>query len=99
MFSRRRKYLPEANVYGLIGGIPKTFGGRTGVCLQRADAFAELDGRHVEILTLSPRNDGPEALTARLRGEGRIGKKVTIRSVWADLQRASPHDLAQIASH
>ena len=99
MFSRRKKYLPEATVYGLIGGIPKTFGGRTGVCLQRADAFAELDGRHVEILTLSPRNDDPEALTARLRGEGRIGKKVTVRSVWADLQRASPHDLAQIASH
>ncbi len=99
MFSRRKKYLPEATVYGLIGGIPKTFGGRTGVCLQRADAFAELDGRHVEILTLSPRNDDPEALTARLRGEGRIGKKVTIRSVWADLRRASPHDLAQIASH
>ncbi|MGZ1490038.1 glycosyltransferase [Brevibacterium sediminis] len=99
MFSRRKKYLPEATVYGLIGGIPKTFGGRTGVCLQRADAFAELDGRHVEILTLSPRNDDPEALTARLRGEGRIGKKVTVRSVWADLRRASPHDLAQIASH
>ena len=99
MFSRRKKYLPEATVYGLIGGIPKTFGGRTGVCLQRADAFAELDGRHVEILTLSPRNDDPEALTARLRGEGRIGRKVTVRSVWADLKRASPHDLAQIASH
>lgn len=99
MFSQRKKYLPDATVYGLIGGIPETFGGRTGVCLQRADAFAELDSRHVEILTLSPRNDDPEALTARLRGEGRIGKRVTVRNVWADLKRASPHELAQIASH
>lgn len=99
MFSRRGRYLPEASVYGLIGGIPKMFGGRTSVCLQRADAFAELDRRRVEILTLSPNNDDPESLTARLRREGRIGKRVTIRSVWADLKRAAPHDLARLAAH
>lgn len=99
MFSRREKYLPDATVYGLIGGIPETFGGRTSACLQRADAFAELDNRRVEILTLSPRNNDPEALTARLRDEGRIGKRVTVRNVWADLKRAAPHDLARIAAH
>lgn len=99
MFSRREKYLPDATVYGFIGGIPETFGGRTSACLQRADAFAELDNRRVEILTLSPRNDDPEALTARLRDEGRIGTRVTVRNVWADLKRAAPHDLARIAAH
>ena len=50
------KLLPTATIYGMIGGIPETFGGRTGVCLQRANALAELDGRDIEILTLSPAN-------------------------------------------
>lgn len=100
MFIRRGKYLPNATIYGLIGGIPESFGGRTSACLQRANAFAELDDRHVEILTLSPNNGAdPEALTTRLREEGRIGRKVTIRNVWADLRRANAQDLAQIAAH
>lgn len=99
MFSKRERYLPDATVYGLIGGIPENFGGRTSACLQRADAFAELDRRYVEILTLSPRNVAPEALTSRLRDEGRIGNRVTIRNVWADLKRAGFHDLARIAAH
>lgn len=99
MFKRER-YFPEASIYGLIGGIPETFGGRTSVCLQRANAFAELDDRHIEILTLSPKNGvDTEALTERLREEGRIGNRVTIRNVWSDLRHADLHDLAQIAGH
>ncbi len=97
---RRKPVLPDVPIYGFIGGIPETFGGRTGVCLQRAQAFAELDNRRMEILTLSPSHGiEPEALTRRLRQEGRIGEKVTIRNIWADLRRASDDDLRQIAGH
>lgn len=99
MFKRDR-YFPEASIYGLIGGIPEHFGGRTSVCLQRANAIAELDDRHIEILTLSPKNGvDTEALTARLREEGRIGNRVTIRNVWGDLRHADAHDLSQIAGN
>src|SRR5699024_647810 len=38
-------------------------------------------------------------LTSRLRDEGGIGNRVTIRDVWADLKRAGFHDLARIAAH
>lgn len=97
---KRNRYFPKASIYGLIGGIPETFGGRTSVCLQRANAIAELDERHVEILTLSPKNGvDTEALTERLRGEGRIGNRVTIRNVWADLRHADAHNLSQIAGN
>lgn len=100
MFKQRRDYMPDATIYGLIGGIPETFGGRTGVCLQRAEAFAELGDRHVEVLTMSPANGvDPEALTTRLRAEGRIGKRVTIRNVWSDLRRADDRALAEISNH
>lgn len=97
---KRDQHFPEASIYGLIGGIPEAFGGRTSVCLQRANAIAELDDRHIEILTLSPKNGvDTEGLTERLREEGRIGNRVTIRNVWSDLRRADSHDLAQIAGH
>lgn len=97
---KNNKLLPTASIYGLIGGIPETFGGRTSVCLQRANAFAELDERDIVILTLSPANGvAPEALTDRLRNEGRIGQRVTVRNVWADLRRATTDDLATIASY
>lgn len=100
MFNRRESGLPDATIYCLIGGIPETFGGRTSACLQRANAFAELDKRHVEVLTLSPANGiNPQALTNRLRDEGKIGKRVTIRSIWGDLMRAEPDVLAQLATH
>lgn len=97
---KRNRLFPKASIYGLIGGIPETFGGRTSVCLQRANAIAELDERHVEILTLSPKNGvDTQALTERLREEGRIGNRVTIRNVWADLRHADAHDLLQIAGN
>lgn len=100
MFKQRRDYLPDATIYGLIGGIPETFGGRTGVCLHRAQKFAELSDRHVEVLTLSPANGvDPEALTKKLLAEGKIGKRVTIRNIWSDLRRADDRALAEISNH
>lgn len=96
---KRKKLLPDIPIYGFIGGIPETFGGRTGVCLQRANTFAELDNRDVEILTLSPGHGvKPEDVTQKLRDEGRIGQRVTIRNFWADLRRASDDDLRAIAA-
>ncbi|WP_262778377.1 glycosyltransferase [Brevibacterium permense] len=92
--------LPDVPIYGFIGGIPESFGGRTGVCLQRANTFAELDDRDVEILTLSPAHShDPEAVTQRLRDEGRIGDRVTIRNFWADLRRASDEDLRLMSKY
>lgn len=97
---RTGQLLPQVPIYGFIGGIPETFGGRTGVCLQRANAFAELDKRYIEILTLSPKHGvNPEALTERLRDEGRIGERVSIRNVWADLRRASDDELRLFAAN
>ena len=97
---RRKPVLPDVPIYGFIGGIPETFGGRTAVCLQRAHAFAELGHRKMEILTLSPAHGiEPEVLTARLRREGRIGENVTIRNIWADLRRAGDAELIQIVAH
>lgn len=95
---RRDVDLPDIPIYGLIGGIPKIFGGRTSVCLQRANTFAELGRRNVEILTLSPAHGShPERLEARLRRERRIGKHVKIRNVWADLRRANDEELRRLA--
>lgn len=91
--------LPELPIYGLINGIPETFGGRTGVCLRRANTFAELGQKTIEILTLTPNHPTePEELTDRLRREGRIGKRVRIRNVWTDLRRASDEQLRELAS-
>lgn len=91
-------FLPDLPVYGLINGIPQTFGGRTSVCLRRANTFAELGERDIEILTLSPNHPtGPEELTDRLRREGRIGERVRIRNIWADLRRASDEQLRELA--
>lgn len=96
----RRPLLPQVPIYGFIGGIPETFGGRTSVCLQRANAFAEIDDRRVEILTLSPKHaTDPESLTARLRQEGRIGDKVEIRNVWADIRRATDEQLRRLTAN
>lgn len=94
---KKKPFLPDVPIYGFIGGIPDTFGGRTGACLQRANAFAELDGREMEILTLSPAHGtDPEALTSRLRLQGWIGDRVSIRNIWSDLRRASDTDLNRI---
>lgn len=95
---KRKTLLPDVPIYGFIGGIPETFGGRTGVCLQRANAFAESSSRDIQILTLSPAHGvDPDALTARLRQEGRIGSRVKVRNIWADLRLASASDLKSIS--
>lgn len=93
------RLLPDVPIYGLIGGIPEAFGGRTSVCINRANAFAELDGRDMEILTFSPAHGvDPEAVTRRLQADGRIGDRVRIRNIWADLRRATDNQLRTLSA-
>lgn len=90
-----RGVLPEGNYFTLIWSVPSEFGGMTTVSLERSNAFARLDRRRVEILTLSPelryRNR-----TAELRAEGRISRSVRIRNLWQDLANWSNRKLRQV---
>lgn len=56
----------------------------TTVALERSSAFARLDNRSVEILTLSPEMKGQNR-GRELRAEGRIDRRVTVRNLWDDL--------------
>lgn len=87
--------LPEGNYYTLTWSVPPEFGGMTTVVLERSSAFARLDRRRVEILTLSPalryRNRAAE-----LRAEGRISRSVRIRNLWRDLATWSDRKLRRV---
>lgn len=90
-----RGMLPEGHYYTLVWSVPSEFGGMTTVVLERSNAFAKLDRRRVEILTLSPalryRNR-----TAELRAEGRISRLIRIRNLWQDLATWSDRKLQQV---
>lgn len=76
--------LPEGNYYTFTWGIAEEFGGMTTVVLERSSAFAKVDNRRVEILTLSPEmKDGTRE--KELRSKGHLDRRVKIRNVWADL--------------
>lgn len=82
---RRQPILPEGRLYGLLWGIPPEFGGMTSAALQRASAFAEVDKRVVEILTLSPRMN-PKRRRSALLASKKIGRRVHIRNLWSELR-------------
>lgn len=92
---RREPLLPDGRLYGLLWGIPEEFGGMTRVALQRASSFAEVDGRVVEILTLTPRMT-PRRRRAALRASKSISRRVRIRNLWADLRRMSNRQLREL---
>lgn len=99
MFGRPKKLLPDVQIYGFIGPIPESYGGRTGACFQRTSAFADLDNRFLEILNVSPAHavDVGE-LNARLHDDGRLSTRVTLRNVWNDLRTMSPDLIADFAT-
>lgn len=79
-----RGFLPEGRYFTLTWGIGYDYGGMTTVALERSSAFARLDNRSVEILTLSPEMKGQNR-GRELRAEGRIDRRVTVRNLWDDL--------------
>ncbi|AZU01609.1 hypothetical protein CXR29_13640 [Brevibacterium linens] len=56
----------------------------TTVALERSSAFARLDNRRVEILTLSPEMKGRDR-ERELHEAGTLDRKVKIRNLWQDL--------------
>lgn len=76
--------LPEGHYFTFTWGIADEFGGMTTVALERSSAFASVDNRRVDILTLSPEMKD-KTREKQLRAEGRIDRRVRIRNVWADL--------------
>lgn len=67
----------------------------TTVALERSSAFARLDNRHVEILTLSPEMKGLDR-ERELRVAGSIDRKVKVRNLWQDLTSWSDRKLRRM---
>ena len=67
----------------------------TTVALERSSAFARLDNRHVEILTLSPEMKGLDR-ERELREAGAIDRRVKIRNLWQDLTTWSDRKLRRM---
>ena len=67
----------------------------TTVALERSSAFARLDNRRVEILTLSPEMKGLDR-ERELRVAGSIDRKVKVRNLWQDLTSWSDRKLRRM---
>lgn len=90
-----RGLLPEGNYFTLTWTIGYDYGGMTTVALERSSAFARLDNRHVEILTLSPEMKGLDR-ERELREAGAIDRRVKIRNLWQDLTTWSDRKLQRM---
>lgn len=90
-----RGLLPKGSYFTLTWTIGYDFGGMTTVALERSSAFARLDNRSVEILTLSPEMKGQNR-GRELRAEGRIDRRVTVRNLWDDLTSWSDRKLRRM---
>lgn len=90
-----RGLLPEGRYFTLTWTIGYDFGGMTTVALERSSAFARLDNRRVEILTLSPEMKGRDR-ERELHEAGTLDRKVKIRSLWQDLTSWSDRKLRRM---
>ena len=90
-----RGRLPEGSHYTLTWGIGYDFGGMTTVSLERSSAFARVDNRRVDILTLSPELKGRDR-ERELRDEGRIDRRVKGHNLWQDLTTWSDRKLRRM---
>ncbi|WP_025779209.1 glycosyltransferase [Brevibacterium sp. VCM10] len=90
-----RGILPEGRYYTLTWGITDDFGGMTTVSLERSSAFARLDNRTVEILTLSPELKGRDR-QRELRVADRIDRRVKVSNLWQDLTAWSDRKLRRM---
>lgn len=90
-----RGRLPEGSYYTLTWGIGYDFGGMTTVSLERSSAFARVDNRSVDIVTLSPEMKGRDR-ERELRDEGRIDRRVRVRNLWQDLTTWSDRNLRRM---
>jgi poly(glycerol-phosphate) alpha-glucosyltransferase len=90
-----RGLLPEGRYYTLTWAIGYDFGGMTTVALERSSAFARLDNRRVDILTLGPemKDRGREG---ELRDGGLIDRRVSVRNLWQDLTSWSDRKLRRM---
>lgn len=90
-----RGQLPEGSHYTLTWGISDDFGGMTTAALERSSAFARLDNRRVEILTLSPQLKDRDR-ERELRADGRIDRRVKVRNLWKELTSWSDRKLRRM---
>ena len=90
-----RGLLPEGSYFTLTWTIGYDYGGMTTVALERSSAFARLDNRRVEILTLSPEMKGLDR-ERELRAAGSIDRKVKVRNLWQDLTSWSDRKLRRM---
>ncbi|SDS23273.1 poly(glycerol-phosphate) alpha-glucosyltransferase [Brevibacterium siliguriense] len=90
-----RGRLPEGSYFTLTWTIGYDYGGMTTVALERSSAFARLDNRRVEILTLSPEMKGLDR-ERELRAAGSIDRKVKVRNLWQDLTSWSDRKLRRM---
>ena len=88
-------HTPQKDVSTVSSGAsPRSSVGMTpSAALQPASAFAEVDKRVVEILTLSPRMN-PKRRRSALLASKKIGRRVHIRNLWSELS-----DHARQADH
>jgi poly(glycerol-phosphate) alpha-glucosyltransferase len=90
-----RGIVPEGRYCTLTWGISDDFGGMTTVALERSSAFARLDNRSVDILTLSPvlKDQNRER---DLRAAGLIDRRVKVRNLWQDITSWSDSRLRRL---
>lgn len=89
-------FFPRAELFGLIGGIPQSFGGVINATLARMSHLADVEQRDLSLLTKSLGTD-PVERQRDLHENGQLSRRVTLRNIWYDLRTMEDHELQQWA--
>lgn len=79
--------LPEGRYFMVLWGLADNFGGMTTMCLYRAGAFSRFGGRNAAIISFEPK-PSYEALTARLREQGKLAPETQVLNVFQHYREA-----------
>ncbi|MGM0929056.1 MAG: glycosyltransferase [Actinomycetota bacterium] len=92
---RAEAALPEGRYFMVLWGLPESFGGMTTMCLHRAGAFTRFGGRAASIITFEP-EPSYEALTGRLREQGKLAPETQVVNVFQHYRHADLSTLSAL---
>lgn len=90
-------YFPDAQLYGLLGALPRNFGGVIAATLARLSDIAEIEQRDLTLLTKSLSVD-PVQRERELQKEGRLSPRIRVKNIWHDLQSMADGELESWAN-
>ena len=90
-------HFPDAQLYGVIGALPRSFGGVVAATLARLSDIAEIEHRDITLLTKSLSVD-PVQRERELHEEGRLSPRVRVKNIWHDLQSMADDELESWAN-